>query len=110
MSYEYVTHWTPVLYGWNWKEIQGEIHPIPTTLKFAPESLMEIKLHRYLTNKYSTKECPCTREEDFCYDMAQCLRCKNRPAEPALYKADDNQSEDESEKELHDDSRDKEIY
>ena len=99
-----------MLYGWNWKEIQGEIHPIPTTLKFAPESLMEIKLHRYLTNKCSTKECPCTREEDFCYDMAQCLGCINRPAAPALYKADNSQSEDESEKELHDDSRDKEIY
>ena len=34
----------------------------------------------------------------------------NRPAVPALYKADDSQSEDEREKELHGDSRDKEIY
>ena len=48
-------------------------------------------------------------EEDFCPDMAQCLGCINRPTAPALYKADDSQSEDEIEKELHDDSRDKEI-
>ena len=50
------------------------------------------------------------RGRRLCKDMAQCLGCINRPAEPALYKADDSQSEDESEKELHDDSRDKEIY
>ena len=49
----------PVLCGW--KEIQGELHPITTTLKFALESLMEIKLHRCLTNKCSTKKCLCTR-------------------------------------------------
>ena len=42
--------------------------------------------------------------------MSQCVGCINRPAAPALFKADDSQSEDESEKELHDDSRDKEIY
>ena len=53
----------PVLYGW--KEVQRELHPIPTTLKLAPESLMEIQRHRCLTNNCSTKKCPCTREEDF---------------------------------------------
>ena len=42
--------------------------------------------------------------------MSQYVGCINRPAAPALYKADDSQSEDESEKELYDDSRDKEIY
>ena len=42
--------------------------------------------------------------------MSQYVRCINRPAAPALYKADDSQSEDESEKEFHYDSRDKEIY
>ena len=42
--------------------------------------------------------------------MSQYVGCINRPAAPALYKADDSQSEDESENELHDDSRDKEIY
>ena len=39
--------------------------------------------------------------------MSQYVGCINRPAEPALYKADDSQSEDESEHELHDDSHDK---
>ena len=42
--------------------------------------------------------------------MPQCFGCIDRPAAPALYKADDSESEEESEKELHDDSRDKEIY
>ena len=42
--------------------------------------------------------------------MSQCVGCINRPAAPALFKANDSQSEDESENELHDDSRDKEIY
>ena len=98
----------PVLYGW--KEIQEELHQVPTKFKFAQESLMEIKLHRCLNNKCGTKKCHCTREEDFCLDMSQCVGCINHPATPALFKVDDSQSEDESEKELHDDSRDKEIY
>ena len=42
--------------------------------------------------------------------MSQYVGCINRPAEPALYKPDDSQSEDESVKEFHDDSRDKEMY
>ena len=42
--------------------------------------------------------------------MSKYVGCINRPAAPALFKVNDSQSEDESEKELHDDSHDKEIY
>ena len=42
--------------------------------------------------------------------MSQCVGCINHSAAPALYKADDSESEDESEQELHDDNSDKEIY
>lgn len=83
-AYHQIQEWRgnslpPMEYGW--KTVDGELHPVPTTLESAPKSLLEIRMCRCPTSKCATKQCSCAKEGSYCSDACQCRGCLNRPTQ-----------------------------
>ena len=103
------------MYGW--KEINGELHPIPMSDP-APQSLLDIQLCTCQSSKCVSRVCSCFKAGQLCTDACQCVGCGNRPEPPRddsssvlddTTEDEGDEDQDESEEEVYDYSDD-EIY